>query len=48
MEKLGLNKTRLTGESLDSGSIGQSYSKVVFGTAFPTGETPRHATGAVE
>ena len=34
MEKLGLNKTRLTDESLDFGSVGQSDSKIMFGTVF--------------
>jgi hypothetical protein len=37
MEKSGLNKTRLTDQSLDFGSVGESYSKVAFG-AF--GQTP--------
>jgi hypothetical protein len=46
MEKLGLNKTRLTDQSLDFGSIGQSYSRVVFRAVFPSSETPRHAVGA--
>jgi hypothetical protein len=48
--KLGLNKTRLTDQSLDFGSIGQSYSysRIVFGTGFSSGETPSHAIGAVE
>ena len=48
MEKLGLNKTRLTDESLDFCSVGQSDSRIMFGTAFATGETPGHAIGAVE
>jgi len=45
MEKLGLNKTRLTDQSLDFGSIGQSYSRVVFRAVFPSSETLRHAVG---
>ena len=48
MEKLGLNKTRLTDQGLEFGSVGQSYSRIVFGAAFPSGETPSHAIGAVE
>jgi hypothetical protein len=48
MEKLGLNKTGLTDQSLDFGSVGQSYSRIVFCTVFSSGETPSHAIGAVE
>jgi hypothetical protein len=48
MKKLRLNKTRLTDESLDFGSVRECYYRVVFGAAFPTGETPSHAIGAVE
>jgi hypothetical protein len=49
-EKLGLNKTRLSDQSLDFGSVGESYSRsrVVFCTVFSSGETPRHAIGAVQ
>ena len=45
MEKLGLNETRLTEQSLDFGRIGQSYSRVVLRAVFPSSETPRHAAG---